>query len=346
MRVLVLGGTGFIGPHIVRRLVAHGHEVTIFQRGSGLADLLAGVGVIAGDRNQLEASGTEFGNLRPDVVVDVIAFTEEQAKGLMRAFGGIAKRTVILSSGDVYRANDLLFRRITGTPDPTPLTESSPLRDRLYPYRGTQIPPMAGFSWDDYDKVLVERAVMSSAELPATVLRLPMMYGPGDHGGMKRRFFTYLKRMDDGRQAILMDQRTARWRAPWGYVEDMAEAVRLAVENERATGEVYNLGETGGLTLQGWVEELAIVAAWSGRITVVDEECPAPNLPRTLNLDQNLEMDAAKIRRDLGYQETVSRREALRRNVAWDREHPPKQLDPGQFDYAAEDAILSRATTG
>ena len=346
MRVLILGGTGFIGPHIVRRLMAHGHQVTIFRRGSGLADLPDGAGVIVGDRNRLQASAKEFGDLRPDVVVDVIAFTEEQAKGLGRAFNGIAKRVVVLSSGDVYRANDLLFRRIPGPPDPTPLRESSPLRDRLYPYRGAGVPPVEGFSWDDYDKVLVERAVMGHDELPATVLRLPMVYGPGGRDGRKRRFWTYLKRMDDGRQAILMDIRTARWRAPWGYVEDVAEAVRLAVENPRAAGEVYNVAEADGLDFEGWVQELARAAGWRGRIAVVDEPCPAPNLPRTMNLDQDLEMATAKIRRDLGYRETISRRTALERNVAWDREHPPKQADPAQFDYAAEDAILSRATGG
>ena len=345
MRVLILGGTGFIGPHIVRRLMAHGHEVTIFRRGSGLADVPDGVGVIVGDRNRLEASAKAFGDLRPEVVVDVIAFTEEQAKGL-RAFHGIAKRTVVLSSGDVYRANDLLFRRIPGPPDPTPLRESSPLRDRLYPYRGAGVPPVEGFSWDDYDKVLVERAVMGHDELPATVLRLPMVYGPGGRDGRKRRFWTYLKRMDDGRQAILMDIRTARWRAPWGYVEDVAEAVRLAVENPRAAGEVYNVAEADGLDFEGWVQELARAAGWRGRIVVVDEACPAPNLPRTMNPDQNLEMASVKIRRELGYRETISRRTALERNVAWDREHPPKQVDPGQFDYAAEDAILIRAAGG
>src|SRR2546428_11684284 len=80
MRVLVLGGTGLIGPHIVRRLMAQGHGVTVFRRGRGVANLPEGVGVLVGDRNRLEASAGAFRDLRPDVVVDVIAFTEEQAK--------------------------------------------------------------------------------------------------------------------------------------------------------------------------------------------------------------------------------------------------------------------------
>jgi hypothetical protein len=55
-------------------------------------------------------------------------------------------------------------------------------------------------------------------------------------------------------------------------------------------------------------------------------------------------MDTTKIRHDLGYHETMSRAEALERTVLWDREYPPKDIDPAQFDYQAEDAILSRAT--
>jgi nucleoside-diphosphate-sugar epimerase len=179
--------------------------------------------------------------------------------------------------------------------------------------------------------------------LPATILRLPMVYGPGAHDGKKRRFWAYLKRMDDGRPAILLDQGTARWRAPWGYAGDVAEAVRLAVENERAAGEIYNVGEEDGLDMQGWVKELAAVAGWGGRIVVVDEPCPAPNLPRSMNLDQNLDMDTTKIRRQLGFRETMPRRQALERTVQWDRDHALEHTDAAQFDYAAEDVILARA---
>src|SRR5256885_1916637 len=73
------------------------------------------------------------------------------------------------------------------------------------------------FGWVDaeYDKVAVERAVRGDAELPATVLRLPMIYGPGDR---LHRFFPLIKRMDDGRPAILLAERVAAWRGPRGYV--------------------------------------------------------------------------------------------------------------------------------
>jgi nucleoside-diphosphate-sugar epimerase len=280
--------------------------------------------------------------LRPDVVVDTIAFTQSQAESLVTVFRGIAKRTVVLSSGDAYRANDILHGRVPGAVEATPLTESSPLRERLYPYRGVRTPGVQDFNVDDYDKILVERAVLNNDDLPATVLRLPMVYGPGARETTKRRFFAYLKRMDDGRQEILLDQRTAQWRASWGYVADVAEAVRLAVEDDRAAGQIYNVCEPDALDMQSWIRELAVAAGWSGRLVVVNEPCPPPSLPRNLNLDQHLNMNTEKIRRELGFRETLSRGEALEKTVAWDREHPPIDVDPAQFDYAAEDAILKQ----
>jgi nucleoside-diphosphate-sugar epimerase len=342
LRVLILGGTGFIGLSIAQRLLASGHEITIFHRGTSAANLPKGAGILHGDRNQLELSADDFRRLRPDVVVDCIAFTAQQAKSLVQVFRQVSKRVVVLSSGDVYRANDLLFRRVAGAIEPTPLSESSALRERFYPYRGVPIPQAYGVNWDDYDKILVERVALSDGDLSATILRLPMVYGPGALEVIKRRFFVYLKRIDDGRPAILLDERTARWRAPWGYSDDVAEAVRLVVENERAAGEVYNVGESDGLDIQSWIGELAAVVGWTGRVVVMDEPCPSPNISRELNLDQHLDMDTTKIRRDLAYHETTSRREALAKTVVWDREHPPKEVDPAQFDYVAEDAILRR----
>jgi hypothetical protein len=78
---------------------------------------------------------------------------------------------------------------------------------------------------------------------------------------------------------------------------------------------------------------------------LADETCPPPSLPRTLNLDQHLDMDTTEIREELEYRETTSRREALRRTLAWDRAHPPIHVDPSQFDYGAEDAIVARVSS-
>jgi nucleoside-diphosphate-sugar epimerase len=149
--------------------------------------------------------------------------------------------------------------------------------------------------------------------------------------------------MNDRRGAILLDQRTARWRAPWGFSGDVAEAVRLAVENESAIGELYNVGEAGGLDIESWVRALGAASAWKGEeVVTTDGPCPAPSFPLQLNLEQQLDMDTTKICRDLGCRETMSRRAALESTVTWEREHWPTEIDPAQLDYPAEDVILRR----
>src|SRR5260370_6628306 len=178
MRVLILGGTGFLGPQITGRLLAFSHEVTVFHRGATDANVHKGVDVIHGDRNRLDQSFEDLRRFRHDVVVDVIASTQAQAESLVAAFRGYAGRLVVLSSGHVYRANDILFRRVEGDVDPTPLVESSPLRERLYPYLGMSIPQRYGFHWDAYEKILVDRKGLRETRRPTTTLPLPIAYRP------------------------------------------------------------------------------------------------------------------------------------------------------------------------
>lgn len=295
---------------------------------------------IHGNRTELNRSAHELRRFRPDVIVDAIAFTASHGETSAAAARDLGARLVVLSSGDVYRANDIVFRRVEGSLEPTPLTEGSPLRDRMYPYKGMSLPRAYDFDWDEYDKVLVERATIGVPGLRATALRLPMLYGPGDCTGLKRRFLAFVKRMDDGRPAILLDARTAQWCAPWGCTLDVADAVRLVVEHDDA-GRVYNVAEPGRMTMADWVHAWASIVGWKGDVVIRDEACPPPSFPRALNLEQHLDMDSSRIRRELGYRERLSRREALTTTIAWDREHPT-ELKAEEFDYEAEDRLLKR----
>lgn len=129
----------------------------------------------------------------------------------------------------------------------------------------------------------------------------------------------------------------ASWRWTHGYVEDVAAAIALAVVDERAAGRIYNVGEPAPLTWAEWVREIGRASGWDGEIVTA----PKDRLPEYLDTDQHLFVDTSRIRWELGYEEAVSRSEALRRTVAWEREHPPAEVDPTSFDYAAEDAALA-----
>ena len=263
------------------------------------------------------------------MVLDMIPMNQRDASGLMNTFKGIARRVVAISSQDVYRAYDIVRGVHPGPPDPVPLAEDASLRERLYPYEREGV--------KDYEKILVEKEVMAHPDLPSTILRLPMVYGPGDD---QHRLFPYLKRMDDKRPAILLQENMASWRWTAGYVEDVAAAITLAATDRRAAGCIYNVGEEAPLPWSSWVREIGRAADWSGEVVTVPDEKLPENLKSDLNASQSLVTDSDRIRQELGYKETVPRQEALRRTVEWERANLPEEVDPKDFDYAAEDAVL------
>jgi nucleoside-diphosphate-sugar epimerase len=331
MRILVIGGTGFIGSHLVRQLSEMGHSVSVFHRGSTPADLPASS--ILGERRDLAA-------IRPkaDVVIDLILSSGAQAESLMQAFRGVAGRVVAASSMDVYRACGVLHGSEEGPLEPVPLTEDSPLRTKLRTYPPAQVKMLQKFfGWldDDYDKIPVERAILGDPELPGTVLRLPMIYGPGDR---LCRFYPVLKRIDDGRRFILFEKGWAAWRSPRGYVENVAAALALAAVSQRAAGRVYNVAETPAFSELDWAGKIAAATGWDGEFITLPKERTPPHLAPPGNSAQHWEADSTRIRRELGYQERVPLAEAIRRTIDWERAHPPGEFNPHQLDYAAEDA--------
>lgn len=337
MRVLLLGGTGFIGPWVVRRLTAAGHDIAVFHRGQTAADLPVSVRHILGDREELPARRNELAKFAPEVAIDMRALTERDALLAGQALTGIARRRVVLTSQDVYRAYGRLIGTEPGPPDALPLTEDAPLRERLYPYRGKDLG--AGDGYDDYDKILVERDALNTPGLPGTVLRLPMVYGPGD---TQHRTFEYLKRMDDGRSVIPLESGLSQWRWTPGYVEDVAHAIALAVEQDRAAGRIYNVGEVTAPTRVEWMRRIGVAAGWRGEVVALTRAVLPPSLVPDLDTAQDLVSDSSRIRTELGYRETLPPDEAMRRTVAWERAHPPASVDPAQFDYAAEDAAIAK----
>ena len=337
MRILVIGGTGFSGPHVVRRLSELGHEIVVFHRGETEAEAPDGVKHIHGDRWHL-TDLDELTRFAPQVVLDMIPRNEQDAWTAMTTFKGIAQRVVALSSQDVYRAYGKLVGIEPGPTEPVPLTEDSPLRTRLYPYwkrsKRPHHPPY------HYEKILAELIFMRDPELPGTILRFPMVYGPRDR---QHRTFEYLKRMDDGRPAILLGEGLSNWRWTKGYVENLAVAVVLAVTEERATGRIYNVGERKTLTWAEWVRAIGRAAGWDGEIVVVPRDRLPGHLVPDDDTDQHLVVDTTRIREELGYSELIPQDQALRRTVTWERAHPPEQVDRQKFDYAAEDAVLAES---
>jgi nucleoside-diphosphate-sugar epimerase len=330
MRILVIGGTGFIGPHLVRRLNSMGHDVAVLHRGQHNNDLPAKH--ILGERRDLA-------KLRPraEVVIDLILSSAAQARETMSTFRGIARRVIAASSGDVYRACGIFHRLEEGPLQPVPLHEDSPLRTKMNVYPPERLAAVRQFfPWvdDEYDKIPVERAILSDPELPGTICRLPMIYGPGDPGW---RFYPVLRRVADGRRSIIFPEGLSRWRAPRGYLENVAAAIALAAVDDRASGRIYNVAETPAFSELDWARKIAAAANWRGEFVVLPEDRAPKHLVSPANTAQHWEMDSSRIRSELGYREPVSIDEGIRRTVEWSLANLPEAFPMYPLDYAAED---------
>lgn len=338
MRVLIIGGTGFIGSHVVNKLCHMKHEVTVLHRGKTEKEFPCGATSLIGDRSALGELAPQIKKLLPDVIIDMIPKTAQDAWDLIGVSTGIATRLVMVSSVDVYRAYNRLRKTEPGTPDPVPLNEEAPLREQLYPYRGNAVDAMhPAFQ---YDKILVERLALSAPDLPTTILRLPVVYGPGDP---QQRIFDYLKRMDDGRSAIILGANQSKWKLTRGYVEDVAAAVALSVNDASGGNHIYNVGEPDALTEEEWVTLIGEQAGWKGRIVKLDRESMPEHLIQGNDWKQDLTITSDKIRADLGYSEAFDRKEAIAKTIKWQRSNPSESIEPEKFNYAAEDAAIKAA---
>lgn len=340
MHVLVIGGTGFIGRHVTRRLIDGGHKVTVFHRGQTTAELPPAVDYISGERAELQSFSSDFKRISPDVALDMICYNQQEASDLVAALESACDRVVVASSMDVYRSYGRLLGLEQGPPDPRPLNETSPLRESEYPHRVIAKSP-ADFAMD-YEKRHVERVVTAAARLRATVLRLPAVYGPNDKYHRTR---DYLKRMDDRREKIILEETHARWRWTRGFVENVADAITLAVVDGRAAGHLYNVGEPDALTETEWVQSIGLAAGWKGEVVALPKELMPEHLIVPYDFKHHLECETNLIRNELGYAEGVSREEAMRVTIEWERANrpaPAEPLDGTRLDYGAEDAALAK----
>jgi len=331
MKVLAIGATGFIGRHVVPLLVGQGIEVAVLHRDETGADLPAGVRRIRGNRNRLDHAKAELERFAPDVVLDAILYTEQQAREVVEAFRGNTGRLVALSSADVYRNYDGFRGKSTAQPDPVPLAEDAPLRDTRYPYRDS------GLTFehaDDYEKVLVEQVLLAESGLSVTVLRLPAVYGPGD---AQHRLRPYLQRMLDGRAGILLHEEQAAWRWTRGYVGNVAAAIALAVADPRTVRRVFNVGDEPALSERKWVERIGAAVGWRGGVVAVSASELPKHLKQPFDWRYELWTDTSSIREELGYVELIPLDAALERTVEWERS-TLDGIEP--LNYAEEDAVL------
>jgi nucleoside-diphosphate-sugar epimerase len=319
MRLLVLGGTRFIGERIVREARRRGDEVILVHRGSTETDGETGTHVHA-DRADFADVAQHVRALRPDAVIDTCAMTRADADAVLPHLPDLP--LVLLSSMDVYRAYELLLDNEGG--QPVPIAEDAEVRRGRYPLRGH----IDGH--DDYDKLDVEPGYLARG---GTVLRLAAIYGERDP---QRREEFILRRVRAGRKRIPVG--TGTWLWTRGYVGDVASAVLATLDSPAtAAGQVFNVGDLSTDTMRDYTQRILRAADHDAElVTVPDVDVPA-DLEVTRSTAQHFLCDSGKLARTLGWR-PADPAASIGQSVRWHLAHPPESADP---DFSPDDQALA-----
>ncbi|PSP78152.1 epimerase [Halobacteriales archaeon QS_1_68_20] len=238
MRALVIGGTRFIGRHLVEELLANDYEVTIFNRGNHDNPFADDDRVrhVEGDRKNegaLEAASTE---VDPDHVYDVVAYKPRDVRAATEIFADV-DAYVYVSSGGAYGA------------------EHVPKREAVTPLQECTTGQATEDSAETYGnrKAEGDRAVFAAAErgVNAMSVRPTVVYGPHDY---TERLDYWIDRVNEHDRVVIPGDGDLLWHRV--YVEDVAAAMRIVAEAGTA-GEAYNVGDRRLVTHAELVNRLA-----------------------------------------------------------------------------------------
>jgi nucleoside-diphosphate-sugar epimerase len=307
-RVVIIGGTGHVGTYLVPRLVAAGSEVVCVSRGArapysphGAWKSVRAVSLSREDEEKAGAFGRKIADLQPDIVIDMICFSEASARHLVEALSGRVRH--FLHCGTIW---------VHGPSVEVPTTETQPRRP---------------FGQYGIDKARIESYLIDMARregFPATIIHPGHIVGPGweplnPAGHFNPRVFTMLAA---GEELALPNFGLET--VHHVHADDVAQAFMGAIANWRASvGEAFHAVSPAAVTLRGYAEAMA---AWFGR---------KPNI-RYLSWEewkgQHSELEAAqtydhiahspncsiaKAQRLIGYLPRYGSLEAVREAVTW-----------------------------
>ncbi len=221
VKILVMGGTRFVGKPLVAQLLSEGHELTLFTRGKN--PVPAGVEHLCGDRSSAEGLAALQGRSF-DVIVDSSGRTLDDSRAVIERTGAPSHRFLYVSSAGVYADSELW-----------PLTEDSPTDPQ-----------------SRHSGKLDTEAWLSAEKIPFTSFRPTYIVGAGNYNPVESWFFD---RIVHGRPVPLPGDGTTITQL--GHVNDLAAAMALSLGVDAAANRVYNCSSVQGITFRGLVAAAA-----------------------------------------------------------------------------------------
>ncbi len=245
LRILVLGGTGFIGPHMVRRARERGHTITLFNRGKSNDDLFPDLETLLGDRDgKLDAlKGHQW-----DAVIDTSGYVPRHVRDSANLLKGAASQYLFISSVSAYAKLDV--------PGVTEEAPGGTLTD----------PTVEEITGETYGplKVLCEKAVQEAFPTGAIIVRPGYIVGPGDSTD---RWTYWPVRVAAGGEVLAPGEPAY----PMEIIDarDLARFVVHLIE-QRTTGTFNAVGPAQPVPMSEVLDRLKAVTASAATFTWVD----------------------------------------------------------------------------
>ena len=316
-RCLVVGGAGFIGTAACKELMRRGVEVVAATRAEKPYGTFTSHAVL--DRGDEEALQRVLDQVRPDVVLDMVAYQARHVEAVLRHFRG--GRYVLVSTGSVY-----------------PELHGRPAREEEF----VELPgavPEGDLDYAD-GKRWCETLLHRQHEVPWVAVRPPIVVGPGDP---TLRIAAYLQRIDDG-GPVLVAAETADRPAVLGWVRDLGYVLALACDLRKPVdGRTYNAGFEG-VTVRSFLTALAGAMNRPARLVDVPAaDLPWAASPYCVGPDAMGSYPVDRARAELGFEPSAAG-DCIADTLPWYRSARPSH--PGYQDRPAELELAARHSGG
>lgn len=324
MKMLVTGGTGFAGSHLVRRLLAEGHDVTSLDLRPGRFD------------DELRAAGARLlqGSVTDRASVDEATAGAQIVFHLASAFRDIHAPNELYWDVDVNGTRTVLDAARAAGAQRVVHCSTQGVHGTLARTPGDEDSPIAPRDYYCFAKYHAEKACEEfiTDGLDVVIVRATSIYGPGDTHGWLKLF----RMINKGRFVMIGNGRTYNHPV---YVENLVDALVLAAHAPEARGRVYLAGDDRPVTLNELV--LAVAATLEVQVRILRFPwyrgawllaSAAELLARPFKVEPlifrrrlswfstNRAFSIARAQQELGYRPSVTLREGLARTAAWYRE--------------------------
>jgi len=300
MKVLFIGGTGFISTSVSRMAIERGMELYLLNRGIRSSEI-PGAYQLTGDIHNPESMRNALKDLKFDVVVDWIAFTPEDIERDLSVFRGRTKQFVFISSASAYQKPVVNYI----------ITESTPLKNPYWDYSRNKIACedllMKAYRDEDFPVTIVRPSYTYATYLPVAI---------GGFGG-----YTLADRLLKGQPIIVHGDGTSLWVNT--HAEDFAKGFLGLLGNEKAIGQAFHITSDEVLTWNQIYQTIADGLGVEAKIIHIPTDFIIKEVPRITgdllgDKTWSVVFDNSKIKLFVPeFQATVPFREGMRRALEW-----------------------------